>query len=223
MLEIVSKSMRRPSRFETDNRAKRQMPSAGPRILLLYGSARQGSNSMRLVEEARRVLESRGAETRTFHAAGLPLETHLTGHPKIAELQQLVGWSDGQVWCSPVHHATLSGVMKLLIDGFPCSDVPRASAHGKALSLMQVSGGRMCSGALNDMQRAGQSLGMYITTKNFSVPEAHLAFDDAGRLRDAALAVRLEAAMAELLHLAVLHRDHAPCAVQHAVSAQCSE
>ena len=44
-----------------------------PRILLLYGSTRPRSFSRLLVEEAARLLQHFGAETRIFNPSGLPL------------------------------------------------------------------------------------------------------------------------------------------------------
>ncbi len=39
--------------------------------------------------------------------------------PKVQELRSLSEWSEGQVWCSPERHGTLTGVMKSQIDGLP--------------------------------------------------------------------------------------------------------
>ena len=44
-----------------------------PRILMLYGSLRERSYSRFLTFEGQRLLEAFGAETRVFHANGLPL------------------------------------------------------------------------------------------------------------------------------------------------------
>ena len=44
-----------------------------PRILLLYGSLRQRSFSRLLAEEAARLLQALGADTRFFNPTGLPL------------------------------------------------------------------------------------------------------------------------------------------------------
>ena len=44
-----------------------------PRILLLYGSLRERSFSRLLSEEAARLLQAMGCETRTFDPHGLPL------------------------------------------------------------------------------------------------------------------------------------------------------
>ena len=62
--------------FETPNAASvfQDSPSSHrPRILLLYGSLRARSFSRLAVEEAARLLEAMGAETRIFDPRGLPL------------------------------------------------------------------------------------------------------------------------------------------------------
>src|SRR3990167_4432800 len=49
-----------------------QRSTHAPRILLLYGSARERSYSRLLTEEAARLLRALGAETRIFDPRGLP-------------------------------------------------------------------------------------------------------------------------------------------------------
>lgn len=67
-----------------------------PRILLLYGSTRERSFSRLLVEEAARLLEHFGAETRIFTPCGLPLPDDApVDHPKVQELLELMQWSEG--------------------------------------------------------------------------------------------------------------------------------
>lgn len=69
-----------------------------PRILLLYGSLRERAYSRLLVEEAARILQRLGAETRIFDPHGLPLPDSVPAdHPKVAELRALSQWSEGQV------------------------------------------------------------------------------------------------------------------------------
>ncbi|MDT8467121.1 NAD(P)H-dependent oxidoreductase, partial [Alcaligenes nematophilus] len=73
-----------------------------PRILLLYGSLRERSYSRFLTQEAARLLEAMGAETRVFDPQGLPLpDGAADDHPKVQELRQLVQWAEGMVWTSP--------------------------------------------------------------------------------------------------------------------------
>ena len=89
-----------------------------PRILILYGSLRERSYSRLVAEEAARILERLGAEVRFFHPSGLPLvdDGVDADHPKVAELRDLVFWSEGMIWSSPERHGAMTGVMKSQID-----------------------------------------------------------------------------------------------------------
>lgn len=93
-------------------------PDAPPvRILLLYGSLRARSFSRLAVEEAARLLQFFGAETRIFDPSDLPLPDQVQSddHPAVKELRALSEWSEGQVWCSPERHGQITSVMKLSI------------------------------------------------------------------------------------------------------------
>jgi arsenic resistance protein ArsH len=91
-----------------------------PRILLLYGSLRERSFSRLLTLEAQRLLDAMGAETRIFDPSGLPLPDDApVEHPKVKELRDLSGWSEGQVWSSPERHGSMTGIMKAQIDWIP--------------------------------------------------------------------------------------------------------
>ncbi|WP_176707237.1 NAD(P)H-dependent oxidoreductase, partial [Pseudomonas sp. AU12215] len=110
-----------------------------PRILLLYGSTRERSFSRLLVEEAARLLQHFGAETRIFNPSGLPLPDDVpVEHPKVQELRDLVRWSEGQVWCSPERHGALSAVFKAQIDWIPLALGAVRPTQGKTLAVMQV-------------------------------------------------------------------------------------
>lgn len=85
-----------------DKLAVESASTHAPRILLLYGSTREKSFSRLLTEEAARLLQHFGAETRIFDPRGLPLPDDAPeSHPKVQELRELMQWSEGQVWCSP--------------------------------------------------------------------------------------------------------------------------
>ncbi len=113
-----------------------------PRILLLYGSLRERSFSRLLSEEAARLLRAMYAEVRTFNPSGLPLPDDAPdSHPKVAELRELVLWSEGMVWCSPERHGAMTGIMKAQIDWIPLSVGAVRPTQGKTLAVMQVSGG----------------------------------------------------------------------------------
>ena len=99
-----------------------QQSAHKPRILLLYGSTRQRSFSRLVVQEAARLLETFGAETRIFNPSGLPLPDDVEDtHSKVVELRELMQWSEGQVWCSPERHGAMSAVFKAQIDWVPLS------------------------------------------------------------------------------------------------------
>ena len=75
-----------------------QQSAHKPRILLLYGSTRQRSFSRLVVQEAARLLETFGAETRIFNPSGLPLPDDVEDtHPKVVELRELMQWSEGNL------------------------------------------------------------------------------------------------------------------------------
>ena len=133
-----------PSSFELaePERLRSAMPTHKPRILLLYGSVRERSYSRLLTQEAARLLEALGTETRIFDPSGLPLpDDARIDHPKVQELRELSSWSEGQVWCSPERHGAMTGIMKAQIDWIPLSIGAVRPTQGKTLALMQVSGG----------------------------------------------------------------------------------
>ena len=106
----------------TDQLFKAKPSSNPPRILLLYGSLRERSFSRLAVEEAARLLEAMGAETRVFNPRGLPLaDAEDASHPKVQELRDLAQWSEGMVWCSPERRGAMTGIMKTQIDWIPLS------------------------------------------------------------------------------------------------------
>jgi hypothetical protein len=68
-----------------------------PRILLLYGSLRERSYSRFCVEEAARLLQQMGCETRIFDPTDLPLPGAPgdDDHPAVRELREHALWSEG--------------------------------------------------------------------------------------------------------------------------------
>ncbi|WP_417686215.1 arsenical resistance protein ArsH [Roseibium sp.] len=178
-----------------------------PRILLLYGSLRERSYSRFLTQEAARLLEWFGAETKIFDPSGLPLPDD-TGpeHPKVQELRDLCAWSEAQVWCSPERHGAMTGIMKAQIDWIPLSLGAVRPTQGKALALMQVSGGSQSFNAVNQMRILGRWMRMVTIPNQSSVPKAFLEFDDDGRMKPSALYDRVVDVMEELVKFTLLIR-----------------
>ncbi|MDL0440582.1 arsenical resistance protein ArsH [Stutzerimonas frequens] len=185
-------------------------PAHKPRVLLLYGSNRERSYSRLLVQEAARLLERFGAETRIFHPAGLPLPDDAPdSHPKVQELRDLMQWSEGQVWCSPERHGSMSAVFKAQIDWVPLAMGALRPTQGKTLAIMQVSGGSQSFNALNQMRVLGRWMRMLTIPNQSSVAKAYLEFDEAGRMKPSAYYDRVVDVMEELIKFTLLVRGRA--------------
>ena len=179
-----------------------------PRILLLYGSTRERSFSRLLVEEAARLLEHFGAETRLFNPSGLPLPDDApVDHPKVQELRDLVLWSEGQVWCSPERHGAMSAVFKAQIDWVPLELGAVRPTQGKTLAVMQVCGGSQSFNVVNQLRVLGRWMRMFTIPNQSSVPKAYMEFDEAGRMKPSPFYDRVVDVMEELVKFTVLLRD----------------
>lgn len=179
-----------------------------PRILLLYGSLRERSYSRFLTQEAARLLEAMGAETRIFDPQGLPLPDDATeDHPKVQELRQLVQWAEGMVWTSPERHGAMSSVLKAQIDWIPLSIGAVRPTQGKTLAVMQVSGGSQSFNALNQMRVLGRWMRLITIPNQSSVAKAFLEFDEEGRMKPSSYYERVVDVMEELMKFTLLTRD----------------
>ncbi len=179
-----------------------------PRILLLYGSVRPRSYSRFLTQEAARLLEALGAETRTFNPSGLPMPDDAeTSHAKVQELRELVDWSEGQVWCSPERHGAMTGIMKAQIDWIPLNSGAVRPTQGKTLAVMQVSGGSQSFNAVNQMRVLGRWMRMITIPNQSSVAKAFQEFDDHGRMRPSSYYDRVVDVAEELMKFTLLTRD----------------
>ncbi|NQW67040.1 MAG: arsenical resistance protein ArsH, partial [Burkholderiales bacterium] len=179
-----------------------------PKILFLYGSLRERSFSRLLAEEAQRIAEAMGCETRFFHPTGLPLvDDAPETHPKVVELRELVQWAEGMVWSSPERHGAMTGLMKSQIDWIPLSMGAVRPSQGKTLALLQVSGGSQSFNALNQMRVLGRWMRMITIPNQSSVPKAFLEFDDNNRMKPSANYDRVVDVMEELVKFTLLTRS----------------
>jgi arsenic resistance protein ArsH len=201
-----------------DRRYAHARPAAGlaadesaPRILLLYGSLRERSFSRFATEEAARLLNFFGAETRIFDPSDLPLPDQFAGdrHPAVQELRELSMWSEGQVWCSPERHGQITAVMKAQIDHLPLNMGGMRPTQGRTLAVMQVSGGSQSFNAVNTLRLLGRWMRMFTIPNQSSVAKAYDEFDAAGRMKPSAYYERIVDVMEELLRFTVLLRPHA--------------
>jgi arsenic resistance protein ArsH len=197
--------------FASRDPAAALAPSGPPvRILLLYGSLRPQSFSRLAVEEAARLLQFFGAETRIFDPSDLPFPDQVAGddHPAIAELRALSQWSEGQVWCSPERHGQITGLMKAQIDHLPLEIAGMRPTQGRTLAVMQVSGGSQSFNAVNTLRLLGRWMRMFTIPNQSSVAKAYQEFDEAGRMRPSPYYDRIVDVMEELVRFTVLMRPH---------------
>lgn len=180
------------------------------RILLLYGSTRERSFSRLLIEEAARLLQLMGAETRIFDPTGLPLpDAAPDDHPKVVELRSLMQWSEGQVWCSPERHGAMTGVFKAQIDWIPLALGAVRPTQGKTLAVMQVCGGSQSFNVVNQLRVLGRWMRMVTIPNQSSVPKAFLEFNEDGRMKPSPYFDRVVDVMEELIKFTWLLRGRA--------------
>lgn len=178
-----------------------------PRILFLYGSLRERSYSRLLAEEAARIIEEFGAETKFFNPRELPIYGSVeAAHPKVQELRELSLWSEGQVWSSPEMHGNITGIIKNQIDWIPLSLGAVRPTQGRTLAVMQVSGGSQSFNAVNTLRILGRWMRMFTIPNQSSVAKAYNEFNEDGTMKDSAYRDRVVDVMEELYKFTLLLR-----------------
>lgn len=174
---------------------------------MLYGSLRARSYSRLTTEEGARLLTAMGAEVKIFNPSGLPLPDDAPEtHPKVAELRELVLWSEGMVWCSPERHGAMTGIMKAQIDWIPLTSGAVRPSQGKTTAVMQVSGGSQSFNAVNQMRILGRWMRMITIPNQSSVAKARAEFDEDGRMKPSSYYDRIVDVMEELMKFTLLTR-----------------
>jgi len=135
-------------------------------------------------EEAARILQLSGADTRVFNPSGLPLPDGAeASHPKVAELRDLVTWSEGMVWCAPKRHGAMAAAMKAQIDWIPLALGSARPTQGKTVAVMQVNGGSQSFNTVNQLRTLGHWMRLITIPNQSSVPKAFNEFDAADRMK----------------------------------------
>ena len=180
-----------------------------PRILLLYGSLRKRSFSRLVVEECARLLSRMGAAVEVFNPEGLPqTDTEDENHPKVQELRSLMMWSEGQVWCAPERHGSMTSIFKSQIDWVPLSVGSVRPTQGKTLAVMQVCGGSQSFNVVNQLRVLGRWMRMVTIPNQSSVAKAFMEFDDNDRMKPSPYYNRIVDVMEELMKFTLLLRNN---------------
>lgn len=61
-------------------------------------------------------------------------------------------WSEGQVWCWPERHGSMTSIFKSQIDWVPLSFGAVRPTQGKILAIIQVCGGSQSFNAVNQIR-----------------------------------------------------------------------
>ena len=201
--------------IDTDRLETGRQLDHAPRILLLYGSLRDRSFSRLMTQEAARVLNRFGAETKTYNPSGLHLPDDTDAdHPKVQELRDLVAWSEGMVWCSPERHGAVTGIMKSQIDWIPLSLGAVRPTQGKTLAVMQVNGGSQSFNTVNQLRTLGRWMRLLTIPNQSSTPKAFLEFDDNDLMKPSPNYDRMVDVMEELVKFTLLTRGRSDYLVE---------
>ena len=148
-----------------------------------------------------------GAEVKIFNPQGLPqTDTEDENHPKVQELRSLMMWSEGQVWCSPERHGSMTSIFKSQIDWVPLSVGSVRPTQGKTLAVMQVCGGSQSFNVVNQLRVLGRWMRMVTIPNQSSVAKAFMEFDENNRMKPSPYYNRIVDVMEELMKFTLLLR-----------------
>lgn len=172
-------------------------------ILAFAGSTREESLNKKLIAEAAFLAEEMGAHVTVIDLRDYPIPFYdgdldeQEGIPENAKLlRQLMIKSQVIFIASPDYNGSVSGVLKNTIDWATRSEENGASREafkGKKFVLMSaspsVSGGAK---GLTHLKDIIQNIGGEVLNTQFTIPKAHLAFDEKGQLKDEKLKTDLK-------------------------------
>lgn len=184
------------------------------KIAVIVGSTRDGSFNRALGALAAARLAAHGAEVTAIDLGALDLPVYSAAleanafPPDALKLKEVLAAQDGLLVVSPEYNGSVPALLKNAIDwaSRPTGDeglVALTAFRGKAAAIMSASVSPF--GGLRGLMHLRQILGtiqMLVIPDQVLVPNAHLAFDEAGDLKDALPASLVDATAARLVAVA---------------------
>ena len=175
-------------------------------ILGISGSLRAGSHNTALLRAAGELLPA-GVELELFQELeAVPPYNQDRDHDAppaaAARLREAIAAADVVLFATPEYNGSIPGVLKNAID-WASRPAREGALWGKTAGVIGASTGAY--GALwaqAELRKALGVAGARVLGSDLPVARAHEAFDDAGRLLDAAVAGRLERHLEALVELA---------------------
>ena len=186
-----------------------------PKILIIPGSLRSGSNNARLAALAAKELALLEAEVTRISLEDyrLPLfdadlATTSGLPPAAVQLKRMLAAHQGVFITSPEYTASVTPLLRNTIDWISRvrdpGEPPYAAFKGRVFAIGSAASGGQ--GGLRSLMALRQILelgcGALVIPEQVAVPRADQAFDDMDNLKDEALATALKAAMRRLVELA---------------------
>ena len=167
-----------------------------PKIAAFAGSLRAGSFNKKLLAIAADAARTAGAEVTIvdLRELALPLFDQdledASGLPETAKnFKALLRASDGFLIASPEYNSSITGALKNAIDWASRAEsddeLPLVACKGKVAALLAASPGAL--GGLRGLVTLRSilgNIGVIVLPDQVTIPTAHEAFDDAGKLKD---------------------------------------
>ncbi|WP_321910270.1 NAD(P)H-dependent oxidoreductase [Paraburkholderia sp. J11-2] len=167
------------------------------KILAFAGSSRSNSLNQKLLDIAAMAAIEAGAQVTSIHLRDYPLpfycgdvEAQLGLPERAASLQALLAENDALLIASPDYNGGYSAILKNALDWMsrPSGDGKPGLAHfaNKAVAVVSASPGPL-GGSRGQLAIRGvlDKLGMLVIPQSFSLGNAHEAFDERHKLKDA--------------------------------------
>ena len=182
-----------------------------PRILVFGGSLRADSYNHKLAVLAAEGAREAGADVTLISLRDFQLPIFdedlekAEGMPDAARrLKALFTENDGLIIASPEYNSTVTAVLKNTIDWVSrttsADEKPLSALSGKSAAILAASpGGYGGSRGLDQLRPSLENIGISVLPGQVTLPRAHEAFDEDGKLTDVQVVASIKALGASLV------------------------